>query len=230
MDDRNIMQDTNISGELSETDKEQKSAESRLKTPDIKDCFAQNLIKYRKSLNLTQAELAEKLNYSDKAVSKWERAESIPDIYTIKNIADFFETKIDSLISEPKNDRPKVNYNLGKKRTIICLAATAIVWLVAIVFYAFIHIIFPSVSNTWLSFIYAIPVTAIVLLVFTSVWGKSLGNVIIISLLIWSILLTVYLTLIHSLPFPPKQLWEIFLIGIPAEGVIVFWYLYKKVK
>lgn len=200
------------------------------KTLDIKDCFAQNLIKYRRALNLTQAELAEKLNYSDKAVSKWERAESIPDIYTIKSIADFFGTKVDTLISEPKADRPKVNYNLGKKRTILCFAATAIVWLVAIAFYAFIHIIFPSISMTWLSFIYAIPVSALVLLIFTAVWGKSLGNVIILSILIWSTILTVYLTLVFSLPSPPPQLWEIFLIGIPAQGVVVFWYLYKKVK
>lgn len=197
---------------------------------DIKDCFAQNLTRYRKSMGLTQAELAEKLNYSDKAVSKWERAESLPDIYTIKQIADFFQTKVDVLISEPKKDRAKINYNLGKKRTILCFASAAIVWLVAIMFYAFIHNIFPSISQTWLAFIYAIPITAIVLLVFTSVWGKSLGNLIIVSVLVWSSILTIYLTLIMCLPTPPVMLWEIFLIGIPAEGVIVFWYLYKKVK
>ena len=195
---------------------------------DIKDCFAENLIAYRKSLNLTQAELAEKLNYSDKAVSKWERAESVPDIYTLKQIADFFGTKVDVLISEPKKERPKINYNLGKKRTILCFASTAIVWLVAIMFYAFIHIIFPAITQTWLAYIYAIPVSAIVLLVFTSVWGKSLGNAVILSILIWSTILTVYLTLLHTLPTPPARLWEIFLIGIPAEGVIVFWYLYIK--
>ena len=40
---------------------------------DIKLNLAENLVKYRKHFNLTQAELAEKLNYSDKAVSKWER-------------------------------------------------------------------------------------------------------------------------------------------------------------
>lgn len=200
------------------------------KNLDVKDCFAQNLIKYRKSLNLTQAELAEKLNYSDKAVSKWERAESVPDIYTIKSIADFFAVKVDVLISEPKPDRPKINYNIGKKRTIICLASTAIVWLVAIIAFAFVHIIFPSITQTWLSFIYALPVTALVLLIFTSVWGKSLGNVIILSVFLWSLILCLYLTLLHTLSVPPKNLWEIFLIGIPAEGVIVFWYLYKKVK
>ena len=198
--------------------------------PDIKDYFAQNLVRFRKALNLTQAELAEKLNYSDKAVSKWERAESLPDIYTLKSIADFFGTKVDVLISEPKADKLKINYNIGKKRTTILLASTAIVWLVAIAFFVFIHNIFSSITQTWLSFIYAIPVTAIVLLVFTSVWGKSFGNLIIISVLVWSIILTVYLTLIHTLPAPPTNLWELFLIGIPAQGVIVFWYLYRKVK
>lgn len=197
---------------------------------DIKLNFSQNLIKYRRSLNLTQAELAEKLNYSDKAVSKWERAESLPDIYTIKAIADFFGIKVDVLISVPKPERPKVNYNLGKKRTILALASTAIVWLVAVLFYAFIDIIFPNIEPTWLSFIYALPVTFIVLLVFTSVWGKSLGNFIIISLLIWSIILTIYLTILSINPAPPSGLWEIFLIGIPAQGTALFWYLYVKVK
>ena len=106
---------------------------------DIKDYFAINLIQFRKAMNLTQAELAEKLNYSDKAVSKWERAESLPDIYTIKLIADFFGITVDTLISEPKKERVKPNYNLGKKRTILCCASTAIVWLVAIVFFSFIR-------------------------------------------------------------------------------------------
>ena len=196
---------------------------------DIKDCFSQNLIKYRKALNLTQAELAEKLNYSDKAVSKWERAESIPDIYTLKSIADFFGIKVDAIISEPKNERPKVNYNLGTKRTILCLASAAIVWLVAVLFYFFIHL-FVDIKCPWLSYIYAVPITAIVLLVFTAVWGKSLGNLIIISLLIWTLLAAIYITLIVSLSAPPKGLWELFLIGIPAEGVVVFWTLYTKVK
>ena len=48
---------------------------------DIKNNIAVNIAECRKRLNLTQAQLAEKLNYSDKAVSKWERAEAVPDIY-----------------------------------------------------------------------------------------------------------------------------------------------------
>ncbi|MBQ6922769.1 MAG: helix-turn-helix transcriptional regulator [Clostridia bacterium] len=206
------------------------NAKTEKSETDLKENFAKNLTKLRKIYRLTQAELAEKLNYSDKAVSKWERAESIPDVYALKMIADFFGVKVDTLISEPRPDRLKPAKNLGKKRIILSLASTAIVWLVAVLSYFFIHIISPSVTYPWLSFIYGVPVNCIVLLVFTSVWGKSLGNLIIISALIWSILTCVYVTLLLTLPVPPAALWEIFLIGAPAEGVTLFWFLYVKVK
>lgn len=209
------------------TDK--KFSEKTENNGDIKDNFAANLTKLRKTAGLTQAELAEKLNYSDKAVSKWERAESIPDIYALKEIANFFGAKVDTLISEPRPERLKATKNLGKKRIILALASTAIVWLVAVLFYFFIHL-FVDIRFPWLSFIYGVPVTCIVLLVFTSVWGKSLGNLIIISALIWSIIFCVYITLILALPAPPKALWEIFLIGVPAQIVTLFWFLYVKVK
>ena len=43
----------------------------------LKETISKNIIKYRKELGLTQLELADKLNYSDKTLSKWERAEAI---------------------------------------------------------------------------------------------------------------------------------------------------------
>ena len=54
---------------------------------NVRSIIASNLTKYRKNLGLTQLELAEKLNYSDKTLSKWERGESIPDIVTLKQLA-----------------------------------------------------------------------------------------------------------------------------------------------
>ena len=57
---------------------------------DIKPIIAKNITALRQGAKLTQIELAERLNYSDKAVSKWERAESIPDITVLKTIADMF--------------------------------------------------------------------------------------------------------------------------------------------
>ncbi len=198
---------------------------------DIKQNLAENLIRYRKSLSLTQAELAEKLSYSDKAVSKWERGESFPDLYVLKQIADFYGVTIDTLISEPKEpQKPFLEKIIEKKRTIISICSIGLVWLVAICCYAFIHIIIPSIENTWLSFIYALPVTAIVLLVLSSVWNKKITTAFVISILVWTLILSVYLTLLICLPSAPKTLWEIFLIGIPLQILVVFWSIYRKIK
>ena len=197
---------------------------------NIKENLANNLIAYRKKFNMTQAELAQKLNYSDKAVSKWERGESVPDLEVLKQIADFYGVSIDILISEHKKTLPNSIKNLPKKRVLICLCISGLVWCIATFAFSFINIIFPSIVNTWLSFIYAVPITLVVLLVLTSVWGKSTTNLIITSLFLWTLTLSVYLTLICALQCPPINLWEIFIIVIPLQALILFWFFYRKNK
>lgn len=197
---------------------------------DIKENLAQNLVKYRKLYNLTQVELAEKLNYSDKAVSKWERAEAVPDLYVLKKLADFYGVKIDTLISAPKKDKPTSFKNISKKRAIICLCCTGLVWLISILCFSLLGIIVPSITHSWLAFIYALPITFIILLVLTAVWRKKLTNTIIISFLIWTSILSLFLSLKYLLPIVPYNLWMIFLIGIPIQALTIFWFMYRKVK
>lgn len=198
---------------------------------DIKENLAQNLIQYRKALDLTQAELAEKLNYSDKAVSKWERGESFPDLYVLKQIADFYGVTIDTLIATPKTPKKYRAQPFTKiRQTVIALCSVGIAWLVAVVCYAFLDIIFPGIKNTWLFFIYAMPVSFIVLVVFSAVWRKRVLTPIFVSLLIWTMALTAYLALNTYLISPPSTLWEIFLIGIPLQALVIFWTIYRKYK
>lgn len=198
---------------------------------DIKENFAKNLTLYRKALGLTQVELAEKLNYSDKAISKWERGEALPDVIVLKQIADIFSLKVDDLISEPKPVK-RIIRNLGKKRVSVALWATSIVWLIAILFFAIGDIILAPIGirHTWIAFIIAVPITLIVLLVLTHVWGKTIINYFITSLLCWSLLTCVFLVLLFALPVKPRNLWEIFLIGIPLQALITFLFLWKRVK
>ncbi len=197
---------------------------------DIKENFAQNLAKYRKASNLTQVELAEKLNYSDKAVSKWERGESVPDLYALKNIADLFGITIDNLIKEPSKVIPKTPKSKKSKRVTILVCSIALIWLVAICAFVFINLIIPSITKTWIAFVYAIPVTMIVTLVFTSVWKKKITTGVIISLLVWSVITALYITLFYLLSSPPNSLWMLFLIGIPLQIIIIFWSIYRKIK
>ncbi|MBO7345429.1 MAG: helix-turn-helix transcriptional regulator [Clostridia bacterium] len=196
---------------------------------DIKENLAQNLTNLRKSLGFTQAELAEKLNYSDKAISKWERGESFPDIYVIKQLADFYGVTIDSLVAPPavkKMPQP----NKGKRRFYISLCSTGLVWLVAITCFACINIIIPSIVHTWMALIYAIPITMIVLLVLTSVWNKKIIACVVTSFLVWSTILSLYLSLLFLLSAPPVTLWMLFLIGIPLQILVIFWSIYRKIK
>ena len=74
---------------------------------DLRAVIAKNICDLRTEAGMTQAKLAEVLNYSDKAVSKWERAEAIPDVTVIKAIADYFGVSLDYLLG--RTDQPEIN-------------------------------------------------------------------------------------------------------------------------
>ncbi|MDP4133758.1 MAG: helix-turn-helix transcriptional regulator [Bacillota bacterium] len=189
---------------------------------DLKYIIAKNIVDLRKSMNLTQAELGEKLNYSDKAVSKWERAESIPDVFTLKEIVDIFGVTMDYLLEsehkESEKNCPTISKQKKRNRLIITLLSTSLIFLIATFTFVFLGLYFnKSHQNLWMIYIYTIPLVCIVLLVFNSIWGKRKLNFLIISLLVWSILLCVYLSFISY------DIWLIFTIGVPAQIIIFLW-------
>ena len=129
---------------------------------NLKNILAQNLVKLRKASNMTQSELAEKLSYSDKAVSKWERGESLPDIEILYEISKLYNVTIDELLSE----EVKINHTKKlktKMRFIISLISSLLVWLIATIVFVFLVWLNPDKERQWLVFIYAIPVSSIVL-------------------------------------------------------------------
>lgn len=185
--------------------------------PDYKKIIANNITELRKSFSLTQAELAERLNYSDKAVSKWERGESIPDVIIIKRIADVFGVTVDYLLEETHRVQPErqvIPSQRRKNRMIITgLSCMLAVFIVTVVFVVLVS--FTEVTKAWLAFVYAVPICAVICLVFNSIWGNAKHNFAIISLLVWSLLASVYLTI------GDYSAWQIFIIGIPAQIIIV---------
>lgn len=186
---------------------------------DLKQLIGKNITKLRTSSKLTQAEFAEQLNYTDKAVSKWERGESLPDIVILKQIADMFGVNVDYLLSEHRDDEKPAAMAERKIRDrnhfIIALMAIVIVWFLAV----FVYFLADSVSgiHLWQAYLVAVPVSAIVALVFNSMWGKARANYIIISVLMWSALTTFYVLLLKY------NIWTIFLLGIPGQTSVVLW-------
>jgi len=173
---------------------------------NLKNIVSQNIIFLRTQHKMTQFELGEKLNYSDKTISKWERAEAVPDAYILKKMSKLFNVSVDYILSEHDKEKPP----LLKNNNHITITKISIVgvWSLA----ALLFIVLWILGNVqWLIIIYTIPISFIVLLVFNSIWGKSSNNFYIISALVWSILATIYLSLLN------RNMWQIFLLGIPSE-------------
>ena len=189
---------------------------------ELKPVIANNIIYLRKSMNWTQAELAQKLNYSDKAVSKWERAESIPDVIVLKRIADLFHVTIDYLMESEHTENEAKSQAVSKQqkhnRFIIALLSVSLVFLIATIIFVILRLgSVKSDISPWMVYVYAFPVAFIVLLVFNSLWGKRKTNFAIITALVWGTLLAVYLSFLH------KNIWLIFMIGIPSQIIILLW-------
>ena len=179
-----------------------------------------NIASYRKRLRLTQLGLAEKLNYSDKAVSKWERGESIPDVAVLKQIADLFSVTVDYLLS---SDHGKQKEQPGvisqRNRSYIMGLSILLVWFIATLVFVIFDLSEPVRYLHWLAFVYAVPVSSVVWLVFNSIWFIPRINWIIISILMWTTLISVYLTLLAL----GSNLWLIFILGIPGQAIAYLW-------
>ena len=185
---------------------------------DLKHILAHNRSELRRSASMTQNDLAERLHYSDKAVSKWERGESIPDVGVLKEIADLFGVTVDYLLTE-EHTAPREDVPAGRqhRRAVVTLLSVALVWLIATVVFVILGMVLPGLRGEWLAFVYAVPVSAIVLLVFNSLWGRRRRNYGIVSVLVWGLLLSAFLT------YPRGMMWMIFLLGIPAQIIIWLW-------
>ena len=203
----------------------------------LKKQIGANIVSYRKSRNMTQAVLAEKLNYSDKAVSKWERGESAPDVQTLVQIADLFDITVNELVVDP-NELPEttgvvekamgraVEKTLKRKadKKIILRLSSLLVWFVALLIFVFLSSF--DVPKSWLAFFYAVPADAIVLLSLRSAWKDFRWNQILISVIMWGGLLSLYVTL---LVFTQMNFWKLFLLGIPGQIAILLWFrMYRK--
>ncbi len=190
---------------------------------NLKPIIAQNISCLRTATGMTQLELAEKLNYSDKAVSKWERGESVPDIAVLKEIADLFGVTIDYLIcSEHPEQIPEAKPAIARKkrnRSFITGMSILLVWLIAEIAFVITESISGTTVFCFLPFLYAIPATLIVWLILNSVWFNKRRNFLIISMLMWSVLIGFYLTLyLFNL-----NIWLVFILGIPGQAIIFMW-------
>ena len=197
-----------------------------------------NIAACRKRAGMTQAELALKLNYTDKAVSKWERGESVPDLITLIQLAELFGISLDALTADP-NALPEdagalqqtmdrvVQKTLKRKadKRIIVWLCSLIVWFAATL--AFVVVTSARLPYGWLAFLFAVPADAIVVLSLRSAWRDFRSNLGLISVIMWGVLASVFAVLALVL----EPYWLIFLLGIPGQLAIFLWFrLFRTAK
>ena len=197
-----------------------------------------NIAACRKRAGMTQAELALKLNYTDKAVSKWERGESVPDLITLIQLAELFGISLDALTADP-NALPEdagalqqtmdrvVQKTLKRKadKRIIVWLSSLIVWFVATL--AFVVVTSARLPYGWLAFLFAVPADAIVVLSLRSAWRDFRSNLGLISVIMWGVLASVFAVLALAI----EPYWLIFLLGIPGQLAIFLWFrLFRTAK
>ena len=187
---------------------------------ELKQIVAKNLIALRKQAGLTQLELAEKLNYSDKAVSKWERAESLPDVETIKKIADLYHVSVDALLREERDITKKIRKRglTAGQKILITLISVVLVWAIATTVYSVLCWVDVDALRASYTFIVALPITCIVVIVFNSIWGRVWVNLLASSGLIWTIALCIYLLV------SVNYKWLCFIVPIPLQVALIFFY------
>ena len=198
----------------------------------LKKQIGANIAFYRKREGLTQAGLAEKLNYSDKAVSKWERGESAPDVLTLVQLAELYNVTVNDMLTDPdalpeetgavqRAMEKAVEKTLKRKadKKIILGLSNLLVWFVALLIFVVISSL--DVPKSWIAFFYALPADAIVMLSLLSAWKDYRWNKLLISLLVWGSLLSLYMT---GLIFFNLNLWRIFLLGVPGQAAIFLWF------
>ena len=205
----------------------------------LRSVIAMNLSELRKGRGMTQQDLAEKLNYTDKAISKWERAESVPDILVLKQIADMFGVTVDYLLCETHDEILTPNEEEEKKahaeavkhqqsiraRGFVTGMSVLLVWMAALVLF----IVFDTVSANplfqWFVFACAICASLILWLVMNSIWFNRRRNYLIISLLMWSFLILLFMTVWF---LADRLLWLMFILGIPGQAIIIMWSRLKQ--
>ena len=190
---------------------------------ELNEIVAENIIRLRTENKLTQAELAEKLNYTDKSISKWERGDSLPTLEVMIKLSEIFNVSLDYLVSEYNDDdRDEIfipKENTSNKLT-ITLLADMLVWLIAVVLYVYFNFAFKA--DGWLIFIWAIPISTLVLFIFNAIWGKRKVGFVLLSAFVWTLLAALYLQ------FLAANIWLIFLVGIPVQIAIILWSRLKK--
>lgn len=192
---------------------------------EIEAIVSSNLTALRKRRGWTQAELAEKIHYSDKSVSKWERGEALPDLKVLKTLSELYGVTVDCFLTEGAAEDPapymapasKLRYQIW-----VTLLAVCIVWLAATALFS--YSLLNAGEGFWTAFIWAIPASAVVVAVFDHRYFRGKLSFPVASIFLWGVITAIFLQWLDY------HMWALFIIGAPAQIGLVLMHQIRRVS
>ncbi len=193
-----------------------------------REIIARNITYLRKKMGLSQLELAEKIQYSNKNISKWEKAETTPSVFTLKRLAEIFGVSVDQLVStliEETDETNTTTIEKEEKRVVLGLPLSIKVLyllmteaiLLVMAFIAIIVLGFLDVTafNKWYLLLYILPAMSLAVFIFIAVVKKRV-DIISLSLFGWLLSLCFYVSFINA-----KNVYLIFLLMGAIQLLII---------
>ncbi|MCQ2770878.1 MAG: helix-turn-helix domain-containing protein [Clostridia bacterium] len=194
---------------------------------EIRENISKNILELRKKNNITQIELAERLNYTDKAVSKWERGESIPDVEILYQMSKMFNVTVDYFFQDPMSIDEKKEYSTKRftapKIIQLCLWVM-FVWFVGTVIFVYNAIYGKDMTGLWICFVWPLPISFAISVIYCVYYKINYIIPVFLSAGLWSSLSAIYLQCLIL----NENIWLIFILGIPLQIIIILAYWLKK--
>lgn len=187
---------------------------------DVKAIVSGNLVRLRKANGLTQADLAKQINYSDKAISRWEKGEVIPDLETVYALSEIYRVPVSAITEKaPEKEETDAPVSAVRQKVLSQIFLLCEIWFIISAVYVYLNL--TRQTNLWQLFVWGVPASALAIWLFNRREQAGLLLFISASVFNWSLITCVYLHLIPSHP------WYLYFIGLPLQGLILIRYLFN---
>ncbi len=190
---------------------------------DIREIVCSNLVKIRKQHNLTQVELSNKINYSDNAISRWEKGDVLPNLEILQTLATFYGVELSYFIEEHTDEQAKILNS--RKRVLywgIISCAVLAIWTIC----ALVFLLLYNNNSTYyyMAFVWGVPASAFVIRSIVKYYFKNKLSLLTNSICVWTTLATIYFQWLEL------NLWQVFLIGLPIQFMFILITVSKSLK
>lgn len=190
---------------------------------NTKEIIQQNLIALRKQNGLTQLELATKINYSDKAISRWEKGEVMPSVDILESLANVYGVQIAYFFEEHQDEVSKeINLKTKNIYVAITLSMVLVVWTIAVILFFMLKEY--QDKYYFMIFVWSVPATVYAIRFNIFRWFQDKYYILINTMCLWSTFVAIYFQWINL------NIWQIFLMGIPMQLLIILNFYVKKIK